>query len=215
MPENRMFRLCTPGSELDVPEFTELLIAYGQAMWSWSRVESKLFLIFAHAVEPTTNNHSKALRAAFFSIISSLGRLDMIHSVAQTMWDKSNVWNEWIDLYKECRAQLRIRGKMAHLVGHAIYPKGKGKKAEALIIEPIWHPNAPATHAQARNVGFNADQLSHYARSWENLNARLGVFCAYLSHQRQYGASSELSARLRQLLQNPDAPKSAKQKRRN
>lgn len=207
---DRMFRVCTPGAEADEPAFVELLIAYGQAMWSWSRVESKLFLIFAHAVEPTTNNHSKALRAAFFSIIGARARLDMIHSVAQVMWKKSGAWKEWVALYEECKTQLRIRGKMAHLTGHAMYPSDRRKKPLAVIIEPIHHPNSPCTHGEAKNVGYTTDQLSQYARDWEHLNSRLGVFVALVSHQTQPEASEELTDRLRHLLQHPSGQSSAR-----
>jgi hypothetical protein len=197
----RMFRLCTPGSEVDEPAFLELLVAYGQAMWSWSRVEDKWFLVFAHAVEPSTNNHSRALREAFFSIVGARARLNMIHSVARVMWEKkTNTWKAWADLHDECEKQLKIRGRMAHLVGHAMYPADKRKKPVTVIMEPIHHPKSPRTHGEAKSSGFTSDQLSRYAREWGHLNERLGVFCALAQHERQHGASDELTARLRDLL---------------
>ena len=200
---DRVFRVCTPGAEADEPAFVELLIAYGQAMWSWSRVESKLFLIFAHAVEPTTNKHSKALRAAYFAIVGARARLDMIHAVAQVIWKKSDVWGDWLDLYDECKNQLSIRGKMAHLTGHAIFPSGNKGKPLALIIEPIHHARSPRTVSEAKNSGYTSEQLAQYARDWEHLNSRLGVFVAYVEHQTNANASEELSTRLRDLLKQP------------
>lgn len=205
---DRLFRVCTPGAEIDEPAFVNLLIAYGQAMWSWSRVESKLFLIFAHAVEPMTNNHSKALRAAYFAIVGARARLDMIHAVAQVMWKKSDAWKEWLDLYEECKGQLSIRGKMAHLTGHAIYPNGEKGKPLPVIIEPVHHARSPRTASEAKSAGYTSEQLAQYARDWEHLNSRLGVFVAYVDHQMSPEASEELSTRLRSLLQQPHKDKS-------
>ena len=66
LPLDRFFTVGFPGLVQSKPELSELAIAYAAAMWAWSLSESKLFLVFAHAVEPVTNKHSKALRAAFF-----------------------------------------------------------------------------------------------------------------------------------------------------
>jgi hypothetical protein len=201
---DRMFRVCTPGSEMNEPAFVELLIAYGQAMWSWSRVESKLFLIFAHAVEPTTNNHSKALRAAYFAIVGARARLDMIHAVAKIMWKESDAWKEWVNLYEECKKQLSIRGKIAHLAGHVIYSYEENKEPLALLIESVHHVRAPRTHAEAKSIGYSSAQLSQYAYDWENLNSRLGVFVVYVDNQLRPENSRELTDHLRTLLQHPD-----------
>lgn len=207
VPADRFFQICTPGAEIDRQEFQELLVAYAHAMWAWSRVENKLFLIFAHAVEPTTNNHSKALRAAFFSIVTAKARLDMLHSVARAMWEGKRHWQDWLRIHEECGAQLRVRGRLAHLVGYGFIDERKGRTTRfmAVLAEPMFHPMSPKRHSDLRRSEFTAASLSALAADWALLNDRLGVFVALAHHEAQPEASSELSDRLSQLLQTPGA----------
>lgn len=202
IPPDRVFLSCNPGSEIDRPEFTDLLISYAHAMWSWSRVEDKLFLIFAHAVEPTTNNHSKALRAAFFSIVTAKARLDMIHSVARAMWEGKAHWESWMTIYDECTSQLRTRGRLAHLVGYGFHDEkqGKPKRFIAVLGEPTYHPSSPRRHADLRRAEFGPDKLSRLASDWRNLSDRLGVFCLLAAEQAKPDASAAHSDQLIQIL---------------
>lgn len=207
----RLFRVCTPGSELDVPEFQELYTAYSQAMWSWSRAENKLFIIFAFALSGNDPD-VPALRELFFSVISPQARIDMIHAIAKIRWKKSGIWNDWVKLYEELKTQLSIRGKLAHLVGYAYYPKPKNKKAETLIMAPPWHPNAPVTHGQAKASGYDAAKLSMLASEWEKLSSRLGVFVALAEHEKQPQGIGLAKEYLCRLLHNPNDQTPAKLK---
>jgi hypothetical protein len=204
---DRYFKVCTLGDEKTNPEIAELLIAYGQAMWAWTRAESFLFLIFADAVEPRTNNHSKALRAAYFSVVSPIGRLDMINAVMNATEHPAH--NDWKPLYKECRRELAVRGKLAHLVGHS-YERTRGKP-HAVLMDPIWHPNTKKTHGEANALPFTTKSLTDLAAKWELLNQRLHVFrmlqktmMGQLKSSQK--ADAELEAHLRASLADPDTP---------
>jgi hypothetical protein len=206
IPRELLFTVCTPQTVGRHPEFAELLIAYAHAMWSWSRLEATLFQIFADTVEPTTNHHADALRAAFFSIVSAKSRIDMIHSVARARWHGKLHWAEWAKLYNECVKQLRVRGRIAHLVGYSYAPNARGKKVVAALAEAIHHPSAPHAHKDLKQKGITVDDLRSYVDCWELLSQRLQVFRLLAREQAQPQASAELSADLLRLLQTQLGP---------
>lgn len=197
---DRFFKVCRPGSESN-PEFVELLSAYGQAMWSWTHTESLLFLVFAHVVEPTTNKHSKALRAAFFSVVSPLARLDMINATIKATRTQPQQ-EDWKPFYNECRKELATRGQLAHLTGHSYIRKGQSKP-HAVLMEPIWHPNAKRTHSEANALLFTVKHLTELALKWENLRERLHILVVLISAQNKPQVDLELEETLRQTLLDP------------
>ena len=202
---DRFFIMYTPGSEIEHPEFEKLLIAYGQAMWSWSRVENNLFAIFSQAIAPTTTSHQKALRAAFFSIVAAKNRLDMLSSVTKEMWKGQGYWDDWLALLDECRSAQRTRGRLAHLVGYGFYiqkPNAQRDEIFAVLGEPQNHPTAPRNHSDLKRGEFDADSLANHARVWGSLNSRLMLFAQHVQ-EAQRGASSQPPANLRRLLRPP------------
>src|SRR6267143_1102939 len=189
---NRIFLLCTPGSELHEPAFVDLLGSYAQAMWSWSRAENKLFILFLLAFGVKNKTTNEALRETFFSVISPQGRIDMLHAAATKAWRRTKAWKPWVSLYAQFKQELSVRGRFAHLIGAAYYPTVLKGKAHALLIEPTWHPQSPISYGQAKNRGFDAVQLSEYARQWEFLGNRLGTFVALIGAIGQPRPSDEL-----------------------
>jgi hypothetical protein len=190
---DRLFTVCRPGHEKTNPELAELLMAFGLASWTWTHTESRLFLLFAHLIEPKTNNNSKAIRAAFFSIVSPMGRLDMINSVVNSSGDDERV-KQWSRLYKECRKQLTTRGKLAHLVGYSY--KAANKEVRAILMEPIWHPNTRRTHAEANSVQYTAEHLNRLATDWHLLAEKIHLFILFVGEQDSLSESAQSIARL-------------------
>lgn len=202
-PPDWFFVGCPPGAEKMHPEFTELLVAFAHAMWEWSRIEASLFLIFADAIEPNRNKLSKPLRAAFFSVVSPRGRIDMVHSVARAVWTGKPHWNAWVSLRNECCKQLGRRGRYAHLIGYG-YKEDQTAKAMTVVLgEPIHHPDSPKGRKHLKSRGVTLDEVLASARDWKELGDRLELFRALANELAQPEASAELISCLFQSLGSP------------
>lgn len=207
LPESltdRAFRVCKPGDEKAYPELAELLVAYAQALWEWTKVESFLFLAFAHAIAPNSNEHSDRIRVAFFSVVSPQARLDMVNAIITSAGNADHI-RYWAPLYKEFRAELTTRGKIAHLIGHSYKAHGR-KKARAVLMEPIWHPKTKHTHAEANSVIYTADYLKSLAEKWGLLEQRLSVFVMMMHVENKPPEYRIPTAHLRALLDGPNTP---------
>lgn len=190
---DRLFTVGGLGHEKTHPELTDLMIAFAQASWSWTHAESCLFRLFAHAVEPHSNRHTKALRAAFFSVVSPLGRLDMINAVIASTCDKERI-KHWSPIYLEYRKQIAIRGRLAHLAGHSYTPENG--KPRAILMEPIYHPKTKRTHAEANSVEYTASHLRRLADKWGALSARVSVFILLVGEKDMLSESARVIVNL-------------------
>jgi hypothetical protein len=201
---NRVFTVCRPGHEKTNPELADLLMAFGLASWTWTHTESLLFLLFAHVVEPNANDHTKALRAAYFSVVSPLGRLDMINAAISATGDENRI-DLWKPLYLDCRTQQKKRGNLAHLAGYSYKPANR-KDRRAILMEPTLHPNTKMTHERANSVEYTADYLRDLTTKWQALAERIYLFTAYVDEKDSLSESARSIARLLSTHPDPSSP---------
>ncbi|MRD46774.1 hypothetical protein GHT07_05775 [Caenimonas koreensis DSM 17982] len=200
---DRTFTFAHSGLRDTHPEVIELMIAFAEASWTWTHTESCLFRLFAHVVEPKTNLHTKALRAAFFSVISPLGRLDMINAVIAANFDKEFI-KHWNKIYLEYRAQIATRGRLAHLCGFSYSPKNG--KPRAILMEPRVHPRAKHTHGEANAVEYTASYLNRLTHKWGKLAAKVSIFILLVDETDMLSEYAQQVASLLVMEDDPSSP---------
>lgn len=146
----------------------DLKLAYADAMWAWSRVESELFAVYVAAIHGYTANY-KSLQESYFAIVSAKSRLDMTNVAAKARWGGTNTAITWTALYSRCSKELRVRGKCAHLKGEVIAPEKPNQKTIAVLTQAFWHPEKHMNYQDAKNRFPNAETLINYAATWNEL----------------------------------------------
>jgi hypothetical protein len=172
------FVMSTTGSAIPSPEaqkeYTEIELAVGRAISTWSTIETQLDMIFHHAIGAAD---SRLSFAAINHVISFKGRVGMVHQLvrlsltlmAESATDANqekiaDLQERWPRLYKQALKVSALRNELAHrnVAVHFDSQKdseGAQRICAARLSLDHSHPKAPRSYEEALRDGFTAAQI--------------------------------------------------------